>query len=76
MAKLWAILGAIGGVILAIFSAFRAGSKSKTHEIKAQQEEAAREYEKAGSEALIGGLEKERQAKDEEVDTTKRDHFS
>ena len=76
MTKLWAMLGAIGGVILALFASFRAGAKGKANEIKAQQEQAAREYEKAGSEALIGGLENEQKVKDEEVDTTKRDHFS
>ena len=76
MSKIWAMLGIVMGAIAAIFGAFFAGSKSKANEIKAETEEAAREYQNAGSEALIGGLEDEQKVKNEQVDTDKRDHFS
>ncbi|WP_372743282.1 hypothetical protein [Neptunomonas sp.] len=74
--KIWAFLAAIGGILLGVLKVFSLGQKSAENKIKAQQEEAAREYENAGSEAMISGLEKERKAKDDKVDTAKRDHFS
>lgn len=76
MLKLKAILAAIVGTVIALFMAFRKGEKSATNEIKAESEEAAREYERAGSEALIGGLKREQEKTNEAIDTDKRDHFN
>lgn len=76
MARVYAILAAIGAIIMTIFGAFRAGSKSKANEIKAEAEQAAREYRDAGAEATIAGLDRERKIINEKVDTASRDHFS
>ena len=70
-----AIGAAILATIVAVFAIFRKGEKSATTKIKAQAEEAAREYEQAGSEAMIGGLERESEALKKPIDTTRRDHF-
>ena len=74
--KLWGYIAAAGALVAAIFIAYFKGSQAKANEIKAETEEAAREYQNAGSEALIGGLEDEQKVKNEKVDTDKRDHFS
>jgi ABC-type sugar transport system substrate-binding protein len=77
LAKIKFIIAGAAGIALALFAAFRSGGKSKVNKIKAEAEETAREYENAGSEAMIGGLEKEAQVKNEKViDIVKRDHFS
>jgi gas vesicle protein len=76
MGKIYALFGVIAGIIAALFTAFAKGASSAENKIKAKQERAAREYENAGSEALIGGLENEQKAKTEPVDTNKRDHFN
>jgi len=76
LTKIKLILAGAVGIALALFAAFRSGGKSKINEIKAEAEETAREYENAGSEAMIGGLNKEAAVQDETIDTTKRDHFS
>ena len=75
-AKIWAFLALVGGVLLGVLKVFSLGKKSATNEIKAKQEAKARETEKLGAEAMVGGLEKERGARNAPVDTDKRDHFS
>jgi len=77
MGKIYAAIAVIFGLIAAIFTAFFKGGQSKANEIKAETEEAAREYQSAGSDALIGGLENEAKVKDEKIDPDNpRDHFS
>ena len=49
----------IAGAILARFSAYSKGEKSATNKIKAESEQAAREYERAGYEAGRDGVKKE-----------------
>ena len=75
MGKVYAILGFISAAFITVFLAYREGGKSKQNEIKAMAEEVAREYESAGSEALIGGISKEELVKNEAVNNTKRNHF-
>lgn len=62
--------------VATVFVAFFSGSKSATNKIKAESEEAAREYERAGYEAGRAGLENEQKVRHEKVDASKRDHFS
>ena len=69
-------MAAFFGFIATIFAAFYKGGQSAKNKIKAESEQAAREYERAGSEALIGGLKREQEAKTAKIDTDKRDHFS
>jgi len=76
MLKIKLFLAGAIAVIVAIFTAYRSGSKSKQNEIKAQAEEAAREYENAGSEAMIGGLQNELKVTNEDIDNLNRNHFS
>ena len=76
MGKIYAAAGIIFGVIAAIFTAWFKGGQFKENEIKAKSEETAREYQQAGSEAIIGGIEKENQVRNEKVDTDSRSHFS
>ena len=64
------------GYIPTIFAAFYKGWQSAKNKIKAESEETAREYERAGSETLIGGLNREQENVNEDIDTDKRDHFS
>ena len=72
----WGYLAAAGAAVAAIFIAYQKGRKGKEYEQRAMNEAAAREYERAGSEALVGGLENERKIADEKIDPTNRDHFS
>jgi hypothetical protein len=72
MSKIYAFVAFVGGLILAFLKIFSMGKTSAQNEIKAQTEETAREYENAGSEALIKGLEKE----SDEDNTSAGDHFS
>ena len=76
MSKVYALLAAIGGVLLAVLSAFKKGEKSGKAQVKAEAEEAARAYQEAGSEAMVTGLKAEQEIKNEKVNTTKRDHFN
>ena len=74
MKKIYAAAAIVFGAIIAVFTAFIAGGRSKENEIKAEAEAIAREYENAGSDAIIGGLEKERGVRSEKVDSTTRDY--
>ena len=76
MGKIYAMMAFVGGLILALLKIFSMGKTSATNKIKAESEEAAREYERAGSEALIGGLNREQEKTNEAIDTDKRDHFN
>ncbi len=78
MTRIYAFFAAAGAILIAIFSAFRFVEKSTVNRIKAEREEAASEYRQAGSEALIGGLEKEQEKISEaknSTDRTDRSHF-
>ena len=63
-------------VISAVFWGLLQREKKEQAQGKVEREETAREYENAGSEALINGLEKEQQVNNETIDTSKRDHFN
>lgn len=71
IAGLFAFIVTILGLALSLFNK---GKKAATDEIKAETEAEAREYEKAGEQAMIAGLTKEGQKADEETDI-KRRHF-
>ena len=75
MGKIYAAMAFVGGLILAFLKIFSMGQTSATNKIKAESEEAAREYERAGSEALIGGLNREQEKADEDIDTVNRTDF-
>ena len=69
---------AIAAFFTFIFSAFKLFSfigKAKANEIKAEAEAEAREYEKAGSDALIGGLQREHKEVDKPIDVKNRTDF-
>ncbi len=68
------LIATIASLIGNLFAYF-AGQKSATNKLKAEAEETAREYERAGSEALIGGLEREQKLRDKGVDTSQKDPF-
>ncbi len=57
---------------LAIFFRIRVGQLESREQVR---QEALREYERAGSEAMIEGIEKEHEVGHEEVDTSRRDYF-
>jgi len=61
--------------ILSIFFAYFKGSQAATNKIKAQSEEAAREYERAGYEAGLDGMKREQEELKKPIDTEKRDYF-
>ena len=61
--------------IVGIFATFFAGKKAGKNEVKLAAEEGAREYQNAGSEAMIGGLEKEQKLFSKGVATDKDDPF-
>jgi len=75
MKKIYAFISLVGLVLFAGWNAFRAGQLSKANQIKAEAEEAAREYQNAGSEALIGGLDKELKVRNEKHNDTADNHF-
>jgi len=64
------------GVLMAVVGVFFAGSKSATNKIKAKTEAKARQVENMGNEAAYIGLKKEQEIRDEDIDTSRRDHFS
>ena len=63
-----------GIVLLGIWKVFTAGKKSGKAEIERVTSEAKADYENAGSEALIGGLENEIKVKNEIPDSASS-HF-
>lgn len=71
--KAWAI--SVLGVISAILLALVYRGKAKHEKSLREASEGARETEAKAVEALIDGLQKEREAINE-IDTIKRDHFS
>ena len=76
MGKIYAMMAFVGGLILAFLKIFSMGKTSATNEIKAETEETAREYENAGADAYIGGMENEAEVKSEKVNTSAVDHFT
>ncbi len=76
MGKIYAAIAAAFGLIATIFVAYFKGGQAKKHEIKGKTEEAARKQQQASSNALVDGLEKEQEVRNEEVDAdSPRDHF-
>ena len=55
--------------------AFFKGSQSATYKIKAEAEEEAREYERAGNQAAISGLQREQKEAGKPVDVKNRTDF-
>ena len=77
MNRIKAFLAALAAGALIVMQALlgRERARRELAEQRAQSAEAAREYERTGAEAMISGLEKEQEVKDEAVDTARRDHF-
>ena len=76
MKRIYAAIAFIGGILLVILTAFKKGEKLKAAEIKAETEEVAREYERAGSEAMVAGLNKEKEVQNEVINPDdSRNHF-
>lgn len=76
LAKIKKIGATVGGfLIIGLYALFQRELK-KSAEERLEAEETAREYEKAGSEALVSGLKREQKKSNESIDTDKRDHFS
>jgi len=76
MGKIYAILGVIGATILAIFVAFSKGAAAGRDKVRAKISGAALKQQSKATDAMVEGLTKEQEVKNEKVDTTKRDHFS
>ena len=76
IARMKAYIAAGASILAVVFYAMFQKKRADRAAEALEREEAAREYEQAGSEALIGGLTREERAKNEKVDTVKRDHFS
>ena len=77
MTKLYAILAVIAGAIAAIFMAFGKGAESATNKIKAKSEAKARESQERSSDALITGLGKEQDIRNENPTAdSSRNHFN
>ena len=76
LTKIKAYITAAASVAAVIFYALFQRQKAARAEEKAEREEAVREYQQAGYEALVGGLKNEERAKNEKVNTARRDHFS
>lgn len=76
MGKVYAILGAIGAAILAIFVAFQKGATAGRDKVRAKISGVAMKQKDKATDALIKGLTKEQEVRNAKVDTTKRDHFT
>lgn len=72
--KIW--LAAAGAFAVAVMYALQQKAKAQSAEQRADMAEAAREYENAGSEAMVTGLHNEHKVRNEKADPDKRDHFS
>ena len=76
MARIYAILAAASAIVVAIFVAFSKGAAAGRDKVRAKiSGEAIKQKDKAHA-AMIDGLTKEQEKKNEKIDTTKRDHFS
>jgi len=67
---------AILSVLAAVFFALFKGSQAARAKEKLDASENARETEQKATQALVDGLESEQEARNEDIDTSKRDHFS
>lgn len=76
MGKVYAILGAIGAAILAIFIAFSKGAAAGRDKVRAKISGKALKQQTKATGAMVDGLTKEQEVRNAKVDTTKRDHFS
>ena len=76
IAKIQGYLAAAASLLAVVFYALFQKKRADEASAALEREETAREYQQAGSEALIGGLKREEEAKHEKIDTVKRDHFS
>lgn len=74
--KIWRWLAALGSICAVFFYALLEREKKLEAQAQAVREEEAREAEQLGVEAMIGGLNKETQKRDEIIDSIKRDHFT
>jgi len=73
--KIWALLALAGMIVFGYLKVTVDAKKSARNKIKAEAEETAREYENAGSEAMISGLKKEAKVRNETINTSNRSHF-
>ena len=76
MIKVYAILGAIGAAILAIFVAFQKGAAAGRDKVVAKVTAKSIKQQQKATAAMLDGLKKEQEVRNEEIDTDKRDHFS
>jgi len=74
--KIWAVLGFISGIILAIFAAFHRGAQAGADKVSAKASQAALKQQTKATQAMVDGLTKESEVRGEKVDTDKRDHFT
>lgn len=75
-AKIWAILGAAGAGILAIFAAFAKGASSARDKMAARSAKKALKTSQAVSDQIVKGAKKQETLKNAKVDTDNRDHFN
>lgn len=74
--KFLAVASVVGLLALGWLRVSRSSERAGQDKVKAEAEEAAREYQNGGSEALIGGLENEAKVRNEKTDTNIVDHFN
>lgn len=71
--KLFLVAGL--GIAAAIFYGMFQREKAGRLEDRAEAQEAKDEVEQLGVEAMVSGLEKQQEIRNEEIDTSRRDHF-
>ena len=73
--KITSVLLVIASVLAFVFRGKAASAKVDLEQERRERSDAAREYEQAGSEAMVSGLEKEQEVEHETVDASRRDYF-
>lgn len=74
--KIKLYLAAAMGAIALVIGIFVAGGKSATAKIKAKTQKKAHDVENMGNEAAYIGLKRAQEIRNEDIDTSKRDHFN
>ena len=73
--KITSVLLVIVSVLALVFRGKAASAKADLEQERRERSDAAREYEQAGSKAMVSGLEKEQEVEHETVDASRRDYF-
>lgn len=76
LGKIKTILLAVASGISLIFFAIIKSNKAKEAEEKAKRAESALKQKSASTDALVDGLQKEQEIKNEKIDTPNRNHFN